>query len=276
MSRPRNRATVPDGPRSASRSRWHPWQALEDDIAARDEGRDVGELQGREQVAQAIHLHPVTADVDAAEKGDVPQDRVLPCHAVPAVLIRARWRRPSLDRLDRECPGSWLGRDPVHVTTDPSPPCDKPSRLRALLFSAGAPRRAAGSRRGVFGERFLGGGPGRAPRGKSSWYTPSPRWCRRCRRPCQSGGVAMRSRGRPSVPGRGSAPLSGSRATPCRAPRTTWPGKNQRRTNSPHPRGRAATARLPGPVQVQCLATNQGSRHRGRGRSGHGAPCYEE
>ena len=43
----------------------------------------------------------------------------------------------------------------------------------------------------------------------------------------------MRSRGRPSVPGRGVAPLSGSRATPCRAPRTTWAGKNQRRTNSP-------------------------------------------
>ena len=54
---------------------------LEDHVAAGNVGRNVGELRGREEVAEMVHLDSAVAEVDAAEEGDVAVRRVGSCHA---------------------------------------------------------------------------------------------------------------------------------------------------------------------------------------------------
>ena len=48
---------------------------LEEDVAARDVGRDVLEAELLEEGAQAVHGDPPPADVHSTEEGDVPHGR---------------------------------------------------------------------------------------------------------------------------------------------------------------------------------------------------------
>jgi hypothetical protein len=48
-----------------------PARRVEEHVAARDERLDLREAKRFEQLAQAIHLDDVSADIDGAQKGDV-------------------------------------------------------------------------------------------------------------------------------------------------------------------------------------------------------------
>src|SRR5262249_13194974 len=85
-------------------------RGFEDDVAAGDEGLDVGEAELGKEAAQVDHLHGAAADVDGAEEGNQPWHVVYERRRCPPRLSR---RRAGTARRGRRRAGDVLrGRRP--------------------------------------------------------------------------------------------------------------------------------------------------------------------